>query len=104
MLDKEYAVNILTALVDAADEMNGHGIKAKCLAANDAVFDTIRGLIPYLQNSEEVVRCRECKFWHREIYNGIEYFNFSSCDLNHHGDGNNFYCADGERREDATLH
>lgn len=46
-----------------------------------------------------VVRCENCKYWHREIYNGIEYFNFSSCDLNHHGDGRNFYCADAERKE-----
>lgn len=47
-----------------------------------------------------VVRCKDCKYWHREIYNGIEYFNFSSCDLNHHGDGRNFYCADAEWKEE----
>ena len=47
----------------------------------------------------EVVRCKECKYWHREIHNGIEYFNYSSCDLNHYGDGHNFYCADGERKD-----
>ena len=47
----------------------------------------------------ELVRCRDCKYWHREIYNGVEYFNFSSCDLNHHGDGNTFYCANAERKE-----
>lgn len=47
----------------------------------------------------EVVRCKDCKHWHREIYNGIEYVNFNSCDLKHYGDGHNFYCADGERRE-----
>ena len=44
-----------------------------------------------------VVRCKDCKYWHREIHNGIEYFNFSSCDLNHCGNGRNFYCADAER-------
>lgn len=49
----------------------------------------------------EIVRCNDCKYWHREIYNGIEYLNFSSCDLNHHGDGHNFYCSDAERRTDA---
>lgn len=47
----------------------------------------------------EVVRCKDCKHWHREIRNGIEYFNFNYCDLNHYGDGHNFYCADAERRE-----
>ena len=50
-------------------------------------------------NAVEVVRCKDCKYWNREIHNGVEYFNFSSCDLNHYGDGHNFYCADGERIE-----
>lgn len=48
----------------------------------------------------EIIRCKDCKYWHREIHNGVEYFNFSSCDLNHHGDGNIFYCADAERKEE----
>lgn len=48
----------------------------------------------------EIIRCKDCKYWHREIHNDIEYFNFSSCDLNHYGDGHNFYCADAERRTD----
>lgn len=50
----------------------------------------------------EVVRCKDCKYWHREIHNGIEYFNWSSCDLHHYGDGHNFYCADAKRRIDET--
>lgn len=51
------------------------------------------------EDAVEVVRCKDCKHWHREIHNGIEYFNFNYCDLNHYGDGHNFYCADAERRE-----
>lgn len=51
----------------------------------------------YTISSKPLVRCKDCKYWHREIHNGIEYFNFSSCDLNHFGDGHNFYCADAER-------
>lgn len=50
----------------------------------------------------EIIRCKDCKYWHQEIHNGIEYFNFSSCDLNHYGDGHNFYCADAERRTNET--
>lgn len=46
-----------------------------------------------------IIRCKDCKWWHREIHNGVEYFNFNSCDLNHCGDGNSFYCADAERKE-----
>lgn len=62
-----------------------------------SIRQTIRDL-PSAQ--PEIIRCKYCKYWHREIYNGIEYFNFSSCDLNHHGDGRNFYCADAERKEE----
>lgn len=56
-------------------------------------------IIEPLMDVEPVISCKECKHWHREIHNGIEYFNFSSCDLNHCGDGHNFYCADAERKE-----
>lgn len=63
----------------------------------DYIIDVI-GSLPSA-DAIEVVRCKDCRHWHREIYNGIEYFNFNSCDLKHYGDGHNFYCADGERRE-----
>lgn len=63
--------------------------------------DEIQALISLPSaDAVEVVRCKDCKHWHREIHNGVEYFNFSSCDLNHYGDGHNFYCADAERRID----
>jgi len=55
---------------------------------------------PNIEVQPDIVHCSDCKYWHREIYNGIEYFNLSSCDLSHHGDGNNFYCADAKRREE----
>ena len=57
--------------------------------------------IGYESKKQEVVRCKDCKYWHREIHDGIEYFNFSSCDLNHYGDGHDFYCADGKRKEQS---
>lgn len=64
--------------------------------------DEIQALISLPStDAVEVVQCKDCKHWHREIRNGIEYFNFSSCDLNHYGDGHNFYCADAERRTDG---
>lgn len=70
----------------------------------DAVIDAIDE-IPTAE-VVKVVRCKDCKYWHREIHNGIEYFNDSSCDLSHYGDGHNFYCADGKRKEseDAEIH
>ena len=102
MLDKEYAVNMLTALVDSAEEMNEHGIKAKCLAVNDAVFDTIRGLITYLLNSEEVVRCKYCT--HCDC--SIDGMGFFYCDFDEGRTVSpNGFCDVAERRketEDAT--
>lgn len=49
-----------------------------------------------------VVRCRECKYWHRSLSpdGKIEYFNFSGCTKMHDGYPD-FYCADGQRREDG---
>ena len=50
--------------------------------------------------SIDIVRCKECKHWHREIdENGVEYVNFSKCTKGHYGNGLDFHCADGERRE-----
>lgn len=68
---------------------------------NDADWADAIPTIKSLPSSDavEVVRCKDCKHWHREIHNGIEYFNFNSCNLKHYGDGHNFYCADAERRE-----
>ena len=51
--------------------------------------------------SIDIVRCKECRYWHREINgNGVEYINFSKCTKGHHGNGLDFYCADGEREDE----
>lgn len=68
---------------------------------SDAYYEAVDMAISALNAQPEIVRCKECKYWHREIHNNIEYINYSSCDLNHWGDGHNFYCADAERRTDA---
>lgn len=48
--------------------------------------------------SIDIVFCKECKHWHREINeSGVEYVNFSKCTKGHYGNGLDFYCADGER-------
>ncbi|MBQ1296771.1 MAG: hypothetical protein IIY21_22190 [Clostridiales bacterium] len=48
--------------------------------------------------SIDMVRCKECKHWHREINeSGVEYVNFSKCTKGHYGNGLDFHCADGER-------
>ena len=50
--------------------------------------------------SIDIVRCGECEHWHREINeDGVEYVNFSKCTKGHYGNGLDFHCADGERRE-----
>lgn len=48
--------------------------------------------------SIDIVFCKECTHWDRAIdESGIERFNFSKCVKGHHGNGFDFYCADGER-------
>ena len=50
------------------------------------------------QEPIDIVRCKECKHWHREIgENGVEYVNFSKCTKGHYGNGLDFYCSIGER-------
>lgn len=50
--------------------------------------------------SIDIVRCKECMHWYKAIdENGIERFNFSKCIKGHYGNGLEFYCADGERKE-----
>lgn len=47
-----------------------------------------------------VVRCIDCKHWHRSLSDDgkIEFFNFSYCEKGLHGFPN-FFCADGERKD-----
>lgn len=49
----------------------------------------------------EVVRCKECKWWHKAMSDDgeMEYINYSFCEKKHQGDGHEWYCPDGERRE-----
>lgn len=53
-----------------------------------------------LRKERPVVRCIDCKHWHRSLSDDgkIEYFNLSHCEKGHHGFPN-FFCADGERKE-----
>ena len=84
--------------IKAEDEARYSGIKNAKVTWNDAVY--MIKTAPTIEVQPDIVHCSDCKYWHREIYNGIEYFNLSSCDLSHHGDGHNFYCADAKRREE----
>ena len=51
----------------------------------------------------KVVPCESCKCWYRCIVDGIEYVNFSRCARNHGGNGGNFFCADGERKDNGRT-
>lgn len=58
-------------------------------------------LRPDWQDVIQVTRCKDCKWWHREMSkDGItEYVVFSCCDKGLPGDGHHYYCPYGERRE-----
>lgn len=48
----------------------------------------------------EVVRCEKCRHWHRCMQGDVEILAFSKClKGNPLGNGNNYFCADGERKE-----
>ena len=98
----EEVAEINQSIADNTDHNNWMDIAKceKCAYEHRQVAEWLRELKQH-REQPEIVRCKDCKYWHREIYNGIEYFNFSSCNLNHCGDGHNFYCADAERRTDG---
>ena len=73
-----------------------HEVRCRACWVDDAIND-VDG---FADNSMDIVFCKECKHWHREIdENGIEYVNFNKCTKGHCGNGLDFHCADGERRE-----
>lgn len=45
---------------------------------------------------QELVRCKDCKHWERDVI-----FSDGWCRGKHQGDPD-WFCADGERREDET--
>ena len=45
----------------------------------------------------EVVRCKDCKHFFRDDMGNVVVYR---CELNHEDMRDDFYCADGERRED----
>lgn len=53
-------------------------------------------------NAVPVIRCKDCKWWHKEMSDDgkIEYINYSFCEKKHQGDGHEWYCPDGEGREE----
>lgn len=55
------------------------------------------------QDIVRVTRCKDCKHWHKEMSNDgkVEYFNYSYCDKEQPGNGNDYYCPYGERNSDV---
>lgn len=63
--------------------MNGKFFKYKAKGGTVRQYDII-----------EIVECKDCKYWHE----GISY---DTCDKHiGHGFPSNYFCADGERREE----
>ncbi len=49
---------------------------------------------------KELVTCKDCKHWHREMAadGQMEYINYSKCELGYPGDGRNWFCPKGEKK------
>ena len=66
---------------------NGHGgYHCKAFCANDA--------IALLKEQPEIVRCKDCKYWHETIYDTPKWMPCMSVQTS-----GNWFCADGERKE-----
>lgn len=65
------------------------------LVEQKKVFDTIVDVQPTV-DAEPVVRCQDCKYWEYDVI-----FSDGWCRGKHQGNPS-WFCADGERREDAT--
>lgn len=55
------------------------------------------------QNIVQVVRCKSCKHWHREMSKDgkVEYINYSYCAKGQFGNGHDYYCPYGERNSNV---
>ena len=62
---------------------------------NPSVMDCVEEIIEQAESVDavEVVRCKDCKKY-------IKDFSLDLCSLLHLTKGDDFYCADGERREE----
>ena len=51
--------------------------------------------------SIQIIQCKNCKHWHREMSKDgtVEYINYSKCLLGNNGDGQDWFCPDGEVKE-----
>lgn len=87
---KKYAVKCLKALVESAEKMEVYGANVRSLVVNEEIFNMFRDLIPYLKNSEAVVRCKDCEYYEEDHRVCIsEWRHVAAHD----------FCSDGERRE-----
>ena len=83
-----------------ADEVLEQIRKKLGIKSLDYLLEAERQIVDVIQSAPtiDIVRCKECKHWHREINeSGVEYVNFSKCTKGHYGNGLDFHCADGER-------
>lgn len=87
-------------LIDA-DKLKQHyawwenGTAEMTLAEAKRNFDVIIDVQPTV-DAEPVVRCKDCKYWEYDVI-----FSDGWCRGKHQGNPS-WFCADGERREDAN--
>ena len=64
-------------------------------------YDINGNRLDKFKNEGELVRCKYCKHWIREMSNDgkVEFINFSHCELGYYGDGHNWFCPCGERKD-----
>ncbi len=81
---------------------DGNMVRDAVMSVTDD-YDTIMKLLkafadqPLLFDVTEVVRCKDCKHFFRDDMGNVVVYR---CELNHEDMRDDFYCADGEGRDD----
>ena len=85
----------MSRLIDADAFLKRNEVYADCEFNHPKYQDTLREIIEAEPSVDavEVVRCKDCKKY-------IKDFSLDLCSLLHLTKGDDFYCADGERRSE----
>ena len=95
LIDADKAKEVLTKLLYETALNNSGGASLMCEDIAENRLETWFGLVPTV-DAVEVVRCKDCR-WGREACGNIE----CSSDFAYHG--YEWFCPNGERREDGKT-
>ena len=87
-MTREEAIELLDIL-PWCNECDSSNFPYTCVECGDAFLLAMEAL-----KQPEVVRCKDCKYWHETIYDTPKWMPCMSVQTS-----GNWFCADGERKE-----